>query len=122
MTSQARWQRSSPVMSQAPGPSCQRLRPCRANRQVHGRDYRFAESDACSSYGVAPPLLFAHIHKGAKGTSGNIVVALPGSSYQASGCVPASSAILRTIEADPHGYYVNIHSKKYPGGAIRAQL
>ena len=72
--------------------------------------------------GVAAPLLCAHIHKGAKGTSGNIVVALPGSSYQASGCVPASSAILRTIEADPHGYYVNIHSKKYPGGAIRAQL
>ena len=73
--------------------------------------------------GVAAPLLCAHIHKGAKGTSGNIVVPLPGSFLaKASGCVPASGAILRAIEADPHGYYVNIHSKKYPGGAIRAQL
>ncbi len=31
MTPQARWPRSSPVMSQAPGSSCQRPRPCRAD-------------------------------------------------------------------------------------------
>jgi hypothetical protein len=72
--------------------------------------------------GVAGPYLYAHIHKGAKGTAGNVVVPLPGSSYQNHGCVPASVAILKAIEADPHGYYVNIHTKKYPGGAVRAQL
>lgn len=72
--------------------------------------------------GVSTPLLYAHIHKGAKGTSGNIVAPLPGSSYKASGCVSAAGALLKAIEADPHGYYVNIHSKKYPAGAIRAQL
>ncbi len=72
--------------------------------------------------GVSGPLLYAHIHKGPKGASGNIVAPLPGSSYKASGCVPAAGALLKAIETDPHGYYVNIHSKRYPAGAIRAQL
>jgi hypothetical protein len=72
--------------------------------------------------GVSPPLLYAHIHKGAAGTSGNIVVPLPGASYKASGCVSASGTLLKAIEANPHGYYVNIHSKQYPSGAVRAQL
>jgi hypothetical protein len=33
-----------------------------------------------------------------------------------------SAALIEAIEKDPHGYCVNIHSKQYPGGAVRAQL
>jgi CHRD domain len=72
--------------------------------------------------GFDPPT-FAHIHVGASGTSGNIVVPLStGSTFKAKGCVPASAAIIGAIATNPHDYYVNIHSNKYPGGAVRAQL
>ena len=66
---------------------------------------------------------YAHIHVGAKGTSGNIVVPLStGSTFKSKGCVPASASTINAIAANPHGYYVNIHSTQYPGGAVRAQL
>jgi hypothetical protein len=66
---------------------------------------------------------FAHIHVGGAGTSGNIVVPLStGASFLHAGCVTASSMLLSAIEKHPHGYYVNIHSKQYPGGAVRSQL
>ena len=66
---------------------------------------------------------FAHIHKGTAGTSGNIVVPLStASKLKHKGCVSASPTVLQTIAANPKGYYVNIHRKKYPGGAVRSQL
>jgi hypothetical protein len=66
---------------------------------------------------------FAHIHVGAAGTSGNIVVPLStGTTLKSKGCVSASPATISAIAANPHGYYVNIHSKQYPSGAVRAQL
>lgn len=72
--------------------------------------------------GVTDPT-YAHIHKGASGTSGNIVVALStGLNFLTKGCVASSSTLIKAIEANPHSYYVNIHSKKYTGGAVRAQL
>ncbi len=72
--------------------------------------------------GVSGPLLYAHTHKAQGRASGNIVAPLPGSSYKASGCVPGARALLKAIETDPHGYCVNIHSKRSPAGAIRAQF
>jgi CHRD domain len=66
---------------------------------------------------------FAHIHVGAAGTSGNIVLPLStGATFLTKGCVPASATLISAIAANPHGYYVNIHNKQYPGGAVRAQL
>jgi hypothetical protein len=66
---------------------------------------------------------FAHIHAGAKGTPGNIVVPLStGVTFKRKGCVHASAAVIRAIAKHPHSYYVNIHSKKYPNGAVRSQL
>lgn len=66
---------------------------------------------------------FAHIHQGVAGKSGNIVVPLStGPALKHAGCVKASPALLKRIEANPHVYYVNIHSKKYPAGAVRSQL
>ncbi|MGA2929421.1 MAG: CHRD domain-containing protein [Solirubrobacteraceae bacterium] len=66
---------------------------------------------------------FAHIHKGAKGVSGPIVVPLStGMTFKTKACVAANAAIIDAIEKSPRNYYVNIHSTKYPGGAVRAQL
>ena len=65
----------------------------------------------------------SHIHQGAKGKSGNVVVSLfdnPPAKH--SGCVPAKKSLIAAIQKKPGTYYVNIHTKKYPMGAIRGQL
>jgi hypothetical protein len=72
--------------------------------------------------GVSNPT-YAHIHLGVAGKSGNIVLPLStGSTLKTKGCVHASATLIKSIAANPHGYYVNIHSKQYPSGAVRAQL
>src|SRR5664279_213938 len=66
---------------------------------------------------------FAHIHLGAPGKAGNVVVPLStGPALHHQGCVPVKPALIKAIERNPGGFYVNIHSAKYPGGAVRAQL
>jgi hypothetical protein len=66
---------------------------------------------------------FAHIHMGPAGTSGNVVIPLStGATFLTKGCATTTAALIKAIEANPHGYYVNIHNAKYPGGAVRAQL
>jgi hypothetical protein len=66
---------------------------------------------------------YAHIHVGAKGTAGPVVVPLStGLKFMTKGCVSVSATRIKAIERNPHGYYVNIHSKKYPIGAVRSQL
>jgi hypothetical protein len=65
----------------------------------------------------------AHIHMGAKGKSGNVVVPLStGPKLRHRGCVRSSAAVVTAIARNPHKYYVNIHSNQYPAGAVRAQL
>jgi len=66
---------------------------------------------------------YAHIHHGAKGKPGPIVIPLStASKLHHGGCVTASATLLAAIAKDPSAYYVNIHSAKYPQGAVRAQL
>jgi len=66
----------------------------------------------------------SHIHVGAEGESGDVVVPLDadGFSGTSDGCVDASDADLDAIIADPAGFYVNIHTEDFPAGAIRGQL
>ena len=45
-----------------------------------------------------------------------------GGAYKAKGCTKASSKLITAIEEKPGSYYVNIHTKKYAGGAIRGPL
>jgi hypothetical protein len=66
----------------------------------------------------------SHIHVGAEGEDGDVVVPLDedGFSGTSSGCVDASNADLAAILANPADYYVNIHTEEFPNGAIRGQL
>lgn len=63
----------------------------------------------------------AHIHKGRRGVSGNVVVPL-GATYKREGCTTASKALVRSILRSPGGFYVNVHNAKHPLGALRGQL
>jgi hypothetical protein len=65
----------------------------------------------------------SHIHKGAKGKAGPIVIAFfvsPPAKH--SGCVSAPKSAIAAIINNPGAYYVNVHNKQYPAGAIRGQL
>ncbi len=64
----------------------------------------------------------SHIHKGPKGKSGNVVVPLFVGKLKTRGCVNASKSLVAAIQKSPKAYYVNIHTNKYPAGAIRGQL
>lgn len=68
----------------------------------------------------------AHIHRGGRNTNGPIVVTLthpetgdPGAS---SGCVTIRRELVRRIRRNPTRYYVNVHTPRFPDGAIRGQL
>ncbi|SEH00332.1 CHRD domain-containing protein [Nonomuraea solani] len=82
------------------------------------------------------PATAAHIHRGKKGVAGPVVVGLkaPAKGF-ARGCIKAvkhqnakNAAMtltrreLRGIVKWPHLYYVNVHNKRFPAGAIRGQL
>jgi CHRD domain len=69
----------------------------------------------------------AHIHKGGKSTaSGPIVLPFfnaPKSGTKIHGCVKnISKKLIRNILKHPRGYYFNVHTGDFPGGAIRGQL
>ena len=67
----------------------------------------------------------SHIHVGAAGESGDVVVPLDVDGFDGTseGCVADQDAeALQAIIDDPAGYYVNLHTEEFPGGAIRGQL
>ena len=65
----------------------------------------------------------AHIHTGTVGHSGPVLVALSsGPKLHHRGCLAISPTVSRAIWNRPSAYYVNVHSRRYPGGAVRAQL
>jgi hypothetical protein len=66
----------------------------------------------------------SHIHVGAEGESGGVVVPLDvdGFSGTSEGCVTPADADLAAIVANPAGFYVNIHTAEFQAGAIRGQL
>jgi hypothetical protein len=70
------------------------------------------------------PAQAAHIHVGAAGTAGGVVLHLkaPNARGWSSGCTPASLELIEAIRANPENYYVNVHNVPFPGGAVRGQL
>ncbi|MGL5809538.1 MAG: CHRD domain-containing protein [Nocardioides sp.] len=65
-----------------------------------------------------------HIHQGARGTNGDVVVDLTeaASKNLLSGSVTVDPAITARIAANPGNYYVNVHTAEFPKGAVRGQL
>ena len=73
------------------------------------------------------PATMAHIHQGAKGQTGDIVVPTDQSSFNlprptSSGCEAIPSSLSMKLRQNPSNYSVNVHNKPYPDGAIRGQL
>jgi hypothetical protein len=84
-----------------------------------------------TNFGAAGALA-AHIHKGAAGVDGGVVLTIytPQALSDLDHHTPArlcvnggaSTAVLRDIRAHPGNYYVNIHNTQFPDGAARGQL
>jgi hypothetical protein len=80
---------------------------------------------------IQPPFA-GHIHRGAAGVNGPIVVPffqstpadpLPATFNAADGCIPGvDKALIREIRHNPSAFYVNLHTADFPGGVIRGQL
>jgi len=65
----------------------------------------------------------AHIHEGAMGKDGPVKVGLDTpKGGAAKGCKSADAAVVKDMMANPANYYVNVHSKDFPKGAVRGQL
>lgn len=84
-----------------------------------------AESgDLCYVLAVADigDVMAAHIHAGAAGKDGKPVVTIEVTGEDEDLCVAVEPDALKPIIAAPSGYYVNVHTKDFPAGAIRGQL
>ncbi len=75
------------------------------------------------------PATAAHIHEGRKGVPGPVVVTLfnrPNNPVESpariSDCVDIEPSLSEALREHPGRYYVNVHNKPYPDGAIRGQL
>jgi hypothetical protein len=77
--------------------------------------------------GIAAPTA-GHIHLGATGVNGAVKVpffgaALPNTLTAAVGTVTVTEpGLLDSIKSNPGGFYANIHTGEFPGGAVRGQL
>ena len=70
------------------------------------------------------PAIGAHIHVGAAGENGPVVVPLvpPDANGVSSGCTQVSRELAVAIIQEPENYYVNVHTSDFPNGALRGQL
>jgi hypothetical protein len=81
------------------------------------------------------PASAAHIHEGARGANGPVVVNLARpEDGDAADCLTEGEALpngnpafapgttVAEILANPAAYYVNVHNPEFPGGAVRGQL
>ena len=65
----------------------------------------------------------AHIHVGAAGVAGGVVVNFEIADSVLSGCVDGvDKGLIKDIRQNPASYYVNVHNADFPPGAVRGQL
>lgn len=69
------------------------------------------------------PAMAAHIHEAPEGVAGPVVVSLvPPTAGSSSGVAVVDPELIKDIRKNPENYYVNIHNRTYPRGAVRGQL
>jgi hypothetical protein len=71
---------------------------------------------------LTTPVILAHIHQGAAGVNGPVVVDFMEPVNGLRGCVPADPALVKQIRQNPADYYVNVHTTMFPAGEVRGQL
>jgi hypothetical protein len=70
-----------------------------------------------------PRAVGMHIHRGAAGANGPVVVPLDESKTNGERtCTTADAAVISAIVGNPGGYYFNLHTQQFPDGAVRGQL
>src|SRR5262245_54941218 len=74
--------------------------------------------------GIELPATAAHVHRGASGVNGSVVVSLvpPSTSGGSAGCTSAPVSVINAILQHPADYYLNVHNARFPDGALRGQL
>jgi len=94
-------------------------------RGTAGVTVNAGQRQVCYSLSVSniEPATMAHIHKGAAGVAGPVVVALKAPSGGSSkACATVTRALALDILKSPANYYVNVHNQPFPDGAVRGQL
>jgi hypothetical protein len=69
----------------------------------------------------------ADIHAAGRGADGPVVLPLfttprPAGGFASGTVTVGDPDLLAAIQADPSGFYVDLHTSEFPGGAVRAQL
>ena len=76
--------------------------------------------------GLTTPVNNAHIHRGAFGVPGGVVINFSPATNLANGKLNATFAIDKAlgdeIAGNPGNFYINVHTTQNPGGEIRGQL
>ncbi|MFI7637779.1 CHRD domain-containing protein [Nonomuraea sp. NPDC049400] len=78
--------------------------------------------------GIAQPTN-GHVHRGVKGKNGPVVVdffaaknGLPAGVNGIAGTGSTTPKVALRLKHNPKGWYVNLHTSEFPGGAVRGQL
>ncbi len=83
------------------------------------------QNQVCYTINVAniDAATLAHIHRGAAGAAGPVVVTFdPPADGSSEGCVSVDRSLAQELIRAPEGFYVNVHNAAFPPGAIRGQL
>jgi hypothetical protein len=71
---------------------------------------------------LTTPVILAHIHQGAAGTNGPVVVDFDEPVNGLNGCVQADPGLIKQIRQGPGDFYVNVHTTMFQAGEVRGQL
>ncbi len=73
---------------------------------------------------ITLPSVGTHIHEGALGVAGPVVVPFtaPDANGVATGCAKPEAALMTRIMQTPENFYVNVHTSDFPAGAVRGQI